>query len=138
MCPPSSYAIPRHVKRPELQQATQPPNPPISHHPNELSDLPYYHSLGLDVRHSMQTHIWISVLGHYSTRTRFTSVSCSVPPSRILIMHSSSLCEPNSFSRVDLLAESYAFCAPCLFSSQKSHHQHIMNQLKFMPNLIHE
>ena len=45
---------------------------------------------------------------------QYTSVSCKIPPSRILIMHSSSLCVPNSLSSVALLAASCAFWAPCL------------------------
>jgi hypothetical protein len=49
---------------------------------------------------------------------RLTSVSCAVPPSRILITHSSSLWVPNSFSSVALLAASEIPCAPCLHNNK--------------------
>jgi len=71
-----------------------------------------------------------------SGKVAFTSVSCSIPPSRILVIHSSSFVVPNSFSSVDLLASSCAFCAPCLATMKKNTDKQPYKQRQMKGHLV--
>jgi len=75
---------------------------------NELDEFPCCHSLVLGARRTIQLLCQPMSL-KLEGLSMFTSVCCRSPFSSILIIHSSSFDEPNSFSSVDLLTSSYAF-----------------------------
>lgn len=71
--------------------------------------------MGLHGLHTYQpSSLHDSVLMYQRTEMGRTSLSFSAPPSKILIMHSSKFCVPNSFCKVAWLAVSLALWAPCL------------------------
>lgn len=80
-------------------------------HLNEQCVVPWFRFSALCARRPGTS---ISQPRRRTDNASLTSDSWIAPPSRIFIKHSSSLCVPNSLSKVELLGLSYAFWAPCL------------------------